>query len=435
MRRFALLANEQGNILIVTLLILFGVSLIGSTLATMSSMDLKISANRHAHTQAFYVAEAGLNEAIHRLALPDPTNVRVGGWTGNVAIGDSEPYDPDWEVRIYLTDPGSAPDAGLAVSTTGTLQDPDTPYLQYSAASGPDNVLTVRHKWVDRDDDGIREADEIVRWDPDRIPSENFTSGNPIDVITVTGSKGKARRTIRAEVTPRVDGQNNGRRAVKTEAALYGNGVLNIQQNQGICGYNHRVDMPFGTSTRTCFEFHTGSRDVAGIAGTGKGNLQLGSNNTMAGFPAPADNTPKTWLEPWEVLGVSKDDFDDIIADADHTSVESTMNGVSYFSGDCVIDRPVTGSGLLFAESRIDIHNDFEWRGLIYAGGELTVMSDECLIIGAVVGRDAINWYAGEGQQGVLYSEQVVSRITKASMRGRKRVSGGAVTVLSWREL
>jgi hypothetical protein len=435
MRRFALLANEQGNILIVTLLILFGVSLIGSTLATMSSMDLKISANRQTYAQAFYVAEAGLNEAIHRLAVPNPTNVRVGDWTGNIAIGDQEPYDPDWEVRIYLTDPGSTPLGDVGVISTGTVQDPEAPYLRYSAPTGTDNVLTIRHKWVDRDDDGIREPDEIARWDPARIPSENFKSGNAIDVITVTGYKGKSRRTIRAEVTPRVDGGDNSSHTPKTKAAIFAKGALNIQHSEGICGYNHSIDMPFGTTTRTCVDFHTGSGDVAGVAGTGNGRMQVGARTAMAGFPAPADNTPKPWIEPWEVLGITESDLEDMLSDADHTSVESTMNGISYFSGDCVIDRPVTGSGLLFAEKKIDIRDDFEWRGLIYAGGELTIMNDNCMIIGALVGRDAINWSPGSGAHSMLYSEEAIRRIVKTKLKGRKRASGGPITVLSWREL
>ncbi len=106
------LHSEQGNILVMTILILFAVSIIGTTLAMISSTDLKISGNQRSHTEALYVAEAGINEAVHRLSLEDPTVMTVGGWTGNVAISDSRPYDPNWKARIYMTDPGSAPAGG-----------------------------------------------------------------------------------------------------------------------------------------------------------------------------------------------------------------------------------------------------------------------------------------------------------------------------------
>ncbi len=52
----------------------------------------------------------GIERGDPRLSLANPTNATVGGWTGNIAIGDPPPYDPNWEARLYLTDPGSAPE-------------------------------------------------------------------------------------------------------------------------------------------------------------------------------------------------------------------------------------------------------------------------------------------------------------------------------------
>jgi len=63
-----LIKGNGGNILVVTILILFGVSVIGTTLAMISSTDLKISGNQRTHTTALYVAEAGLNEVRRRAA-------------------------------------------------------------------------------------------------------------------------------------------------------------------------------------------------------------------------------------------------------------------------------------------------------------------------------------------------------------------------------
>ena len=63
--------GQEGSVLVMTLLVLFAISVMGGTLAMVSSMDLKISGNQRKTTQSFFVAEAGLNEAIHRLSLPN----------------------------------------------------------------------------------------------------------------------------------------------------------------------------------------------------------------------------------------------------------------------------------------------------------------------------------------------------------------------------
>ena len=158
-------SKENGNVLIVTILILFAIAIIGSTVASVSIMDLNITGNQRSAKRSFFVAEAGLNEAIHRLSLPDPTNVTVGGWTGNAAIRDSKPYDPNWTVRLYLTSPSSAPPGSGSVVTTGTLQDLSGNLLAYSVADGTNKVLTIQHKWVDRNSDGVRDHNEIVLYD------------------------------------------------------------------------------------------------------------------------------------------------------------------------------------------------------------------------------------------------------------------------------
>ena len=177
--------EEDGNVLVITLMILFAISVIGMTIASLSTMDLRISGNQRHDTRALYAAEAGLNEAIHRLTCVDPTIVTVGGWTGNMAIGDEEPYDPDWTVLLYLDSPGSVPAGGGSVHTTGTIQDLTGDVIEYSAPSGTNGVLTIRHKWSDLDGDHVRDPHEIVRYDPNVSPPENFVTGGPVEVVTV----------------------------------------------------------------------------------------------------------------------------------------------------------------------------------------------------------------------------------------------------------
>ena len=94
---FKELQNEKGNILVVTLIILFAVSVIGATMAMVSSMDLKIAGNQRTTTQSLFVAEAGLNEAIHRLSLSNPTDVTFPD------VGLSKPMI--WLTRVVFPEP------------------------------------------------------------------------------------------------------------------------------------------------------------------------------------------------------------------------------------------------------------------------------------------------------------------------------------------
>ena len=95
--------NERGNVLVIACLLVFATFVIGGTVAMMSSTDLKISGNQEMGTEAQFVAEAGLTEAIHRLSLPYPTNVVIGGLPVNVSIQDAPPIDPAYKAYIMLT--------------------------------------------------------------------------------------------------------------------------------------------------------------------------------------------------------------------------------------------------------------------------------------------------------------------------------------------
>lgn len=195
--------NERGNVLVIALLLVFATMIIGGAVAMMSSTDTKISGNQEMGTEAQFAAEAGIAEAVHRLAVPYPTIETVGGKQVNISIQDMPPYDPDYKAYITMTAAEDNPVIAGSTMTAGTLQDLNSDFLDYSKPDGTDEVVTVEHKWDDLNADGVRDANEIVLYDPLQVPPENFTKGNPIDVVTVTGHKGTGRRIIQTEVTDR----------------------------------------------------------------------------------------------------------------------------------------------------------------------------------------------------------------------------------------
>ena len=87
--------NENGFVLTTTLIFLSIIGLIGGTVFIVTNTDMKIGGNYKAATQAYYVAEAGIEEARARLRLPSTDNNRIEDPVAG--------YDPWWSIYI-LTD-------------------------------------------------------------------------------------------------------------------------------------------------------------------------------------------------------------------------------------------------------------------------------------------------------------------------------------------
>lgn len=411
--------NEDGSILVVTLLILFAVVVIGSALAMVSSIDLKIAGNQRVTAQALPVAEAGLNEVIHRISIRNPTVANVGGWTGNIAIGDSKPYDPNWEERVYLASPGSVPSGTGSIVTTGTIQDPNSPYLQYSTGNGGDGLLTIRHKWEDRDGDGVRDPDEIVRYDPAIVPPENFVSGFPVEVVTVTGRRGQAERTIQAEVTKRT-------LLARTLGAIYTDHAVDIAGNPAVCGHNHSVNTPVGTTPNACFGNHMATGHLPGITSTGDPVTISGAAADVVGDPAPTDSSSTNpWYTLADVLGLTQGEVDEILANADYTSIVNPFDGVTYINGDATINSNYIGSGLLYVTGDLTAAGAFIFKGLIYVEGDLQFIGTPW-ILGTMIVKGTADYTFSAGNAAILYSKDAIQQYVGQAM---------PAIVLSWREL
>ncbi len=410
--------SESGNVLIVTLLILFAIAIIGSTVAMVSTMDLKISGNQRKTSEALFVAEAGLNEAIHRISLPNPTTVTVGGWTGNVSIGDSEPYDPNWTTLIYLDNPAAVAAGGGSINTTGTIQDPTQPYLGYSMPTGTEGVLTVQHKWIDRNGDSVRDQNEIVRYDQLAVPPENFVSGYPVEVVTITGRSADGERVVQAEVTKKTI-------TVRTLAALYVDKAIEIQGHVDFCGHNHDIATPINTETDACGAWHLAGGHLPGVTATGDAVNVKGAADIL-GFPAPVDNsaTNPFYTLP-EVLGLPDHEVNEMLAGADNTSIVNPLNGITYITGDANLMAGLVGEGLFYITGDFKASGDFDYKGLIYVEGDV-FMTGEPWILGSMIIRGTSDFSFSSGNAAILYSQAAIERAMDDSM---------PTVVLSWREM
>jgi len=411
--------NERGSALIITLLVLFAVSVIGATLAKIASTDLKVAGNQRFATDALYAAEAGLTESIHRLSLANPTNVNVGGSTVNAAIGDRKPYDPNWRTQIFLTTPPASPTANGSVYTTGTIQDPNQDYIQYSRPSGGVDILTVEHKWRDANGNGARDADEVVLYDPAKIPPENLETGFPVEIVTVTGRSGLGRRTIQAEVTRRT-------LYARTLGALYTDKAISITGNAAFCGYNHDVNTPVGTRPNGCVADHLGVGDLAGVTTTGDDVDVSGAAADIDGYPSPTDTSSSNpFYSLAEVLGISDTELNDILSQPDQTTITNPFDGITYVQGDATINSNYVGSGLVYVTGNLAASGSFVFKGLIYVEGDVKIIGTPW-ILGSMIVRGTSDYNFSAGNCGILYSEEAIRQYLGQAM---------PMIVLSWKEI
>jgi hypothetical protein len=408
--------NERGNVLVIALLLVFATFIIGGTIAMMSSTDMKISGNQEMGTEAQFVAEAGLGEAIHRLSLPYPTLVTIDGQEVNVSIQDMPPIDPAYKAHIMLTVPGPEPDIAGSVMTAGTLQNLAGDFLNYTSAGDVNDAVTVEHKWEDLNADGVRDAGEIVLYDPLQVPPENFTKGNPVEVITVTGRSGTGRQSLQAEVT-------RLRLNFKTHGALFTDKAITVSGSSTMCGYNHELATAAGTVLNACYANHLDDH-LSGVATTCDVGDEQGANNTD-GQPATNTDAGNLWPTLAEALGITQTEAVNVLAEADNTAIADLIDGITYIQGNATINAGVVGHGLLYVTGDVTINGGFQYYGLVYVEGDCKITGTPW-ILGTLLIKGSADFQFSSGNCGVLYSEEAIQQYVGGLM---------PMVTLAWRDL
>jgi PilX N-terminal len=236
-----ILSNEKGMVLPLGLMFLAIIAILGTTAVIVTTTDLKIGTNYRASEQAFYAAEAGVQEALYRLSLfddggtnapPSGSMININGLTGNNAAIDIDPnglldntsdddgngavddisdlnyngtYDNrNWQTKIMLST--SAP-AGLVGNTTfftNTIQ-PSGSWLEYSSSIDDGTALTIEFLRDTKDMDGDGNTGEIVFYNTSLANPFNVAtaataaSGQPVVAITSIGRSQGSTSTIRVE--------------------------------------------------------------------------------------------------------------------------------------------------------------------------------------------------------------------------------------------
>lgn len=412
-----LVDNEQGIGMVLALLTIALLFALGAALTFLVRTDVNISKHQTLHTEALYVCEAGVEEALYRLALGDTATVNVNGSTMLAAIGDSvRPYNPDWKARIFLTTPGMQPAAGPNEYHTATIQNSGS-WLEYSSAADFATALTIEHKWKDLDDDGLREIGEIVLYDEYQYPPENFTKGSPVEVVTVTGRSAMAERVIKVEAT-RVPVSAN------ILAALMCDKGVDVRGEVAVCGHDHSMNTPHYTMPPACRQWEqcgpplhsrcAESGCLMGIVTTGDEIDRRGSTS-VEGYPVPMDTSSSNHFYTLaEALGLTRDDIVVLLANADFTDVGQPnipQDGITFIDN---AEGPEArwggngiGSGLLYVTGDFQSGGNFRWTGLIYVEGDYDFLGTAS-IIGAVIVKGRSEYAFTGGNPCILYSSEAI---------------------------
>lgn len=417
--------SESGAALVISMMMLLAMGLVAAALIGLSSSDMRIAGYDRRGTQAQFAAEAGVQEALRRMELRVGDEVTVNGETFDPAIADTnDVFDPEWEVRIYMPSGTKPTSADASIAYTPTVQS-ESGGLNYYG--GEDDFIRITHKWFDRDGDTVADADEIVLYDPNRIPPENFDAGQPVNVVEVQGQRGESVRRVRVETTRFPFTPN-------VLAAITSDGPVDIRGNVKICGQNHDFDTPAGTHLETKPPCSPGNDEADGhlpaVTTTGD-EITTSGSSSLLGFPTATDSTSSNpFYTLAQALGVTEAVVADVLADADHHSATegSPLDGVTYVNGDATGAESFTdleGSGLLYVTGSLDISGNFIWRGLIYVEGDLTVDGNPW-ILGGIIVRGRSEATKTTGTSSFLYSREALLRTLEGLF---------PYTILSWKEI
>jgi Tfp pilus assembly protein PilX len=334
--------NEDGMVTAVALLLLAVLTLLGTAAVVVTSTDLLIGGNYKASEQAFYAAEAGVEEARARLRE-----------TAAAKISDKDKEeDPAWKVYI-----GTLEMAQAKGFNSSSLSQSRVDRLQKDGLQADINyVVEVKHKV---------EAGAVKKT----------AAGNSIFLVTSTGYTANSNRAVQVEITKVPP--------ISVPAALYVNGEATITGNATVDGRDQclKNDKPGVATTSSSSDPNpsckdpnpvciTGSGSVTGVGEkTGQEAVDYGTTpldfnkmvNSMKSFADFTYTSPPPKDQPWGVPTES-------------VPPTCTENHVVYFKGSNLdLGGGSTGSkdgcGLLLVEGNLTVTGNFSWYGLIIVTG------------------------------------------------------------------
>jgi len=385
------LSEEKGVALVLSILLLLVVTLIGISAVNTADYDLRISGNKRVSEQAFYIAEAGINEFLGRFR---------DGATGE--IKDTAPTNPDWRLFLGLNT-GTANRIGYS---SGNSNHVFIQSLQNRLGFG----VEVRHK--------VNIANNVISY-----------GGTPVYIVRSFGfTQEGGNKVIEAELN-KID-------SLDPPGALYSERPVNV----------------IGSSSYINGNDHCGTKHKPGIlttlSSTNPEAIDESGHPVIDGNPPIQYSAPNLPLKE-AVEYLRKDANHTNYYDGDKTLTgqrwgEPTGTGTTtpltydgpinivYFkmAGNSTLKLAGTsrGAGILLVDGNLDLNGGFKWYGLIIVTGSLdyTGGGEKNVTGGIMTGETTTVQVDVGGNAGILYCSATADKLKKVINPFR---------IISWREI
>jgi len=477
----SILKKNRGIALVTTIILLALLVVFGFAAWKYYSGDISFSSNYRYTREALYLAEAGIQEAIKRLALPTSdvtvvTSIFGSGSpsqkTSSAQIGEElqtssfpTPQNANWITRIF---PQGATFSTPASGETHTQSfQPSAGALAYTSSSKP---ILVAYKLEDATHNKGGANGEVVLYGQDfGYGSDAPAIGTqPVYVITATGKAGNGvEKTVRVETSRK-------KLHVDLQGAL--SSGLNVKAT-GTCfldGTNHNkeLDLNWGTGPG---EYKDPSDDHlllspsvriyndkisngsptsawASEASTTSKKAIVTTPGKTIGFKSPtATRGEYTWglsgaaavqeggilsIPSFkDFLGISDQEYQTLLASAD-VNLSMLNNGAApkgftyinnpgaTFMFNSSVPDPI-GYVLMYVTGDLKITSNVKFKGVIFVEGDLSITGAPT-IMGGIMARGETDTTFSAGNINILYSSGVVQDLNDTL---------GPFKILDWREI
>ncbi len=372
--------EEKGIVLVLGMLLLLVVTLIGISALDTSTYDIRISGNERASVQAFYAAEAGINEFMGRFEAGASNQ-----------ISDSDPSNPAWTLLL-------AKDPGKGASQIGYVSgDPNSiPSLQSQLDFG----VEIKHK--------IDEANRVIHY-----------GGVPVYIVKsfgFTADGGNKALEVELMKSPSYDPPS----ALYSEIPVDIHGSSIYINGNDACGTTNRPGITITTAitppiTESGTPLIIGSPPKVTQASTPSPlNLSL---KEMVGYLKGAANFKYGYNENQTLTGYS-DSWGTPIGGETTVPIAYTgpMN-IIYFNLQGTQTLKLTGdsrgAGILLVEGNLEINGGFTWYGVILVTGTVRYTGSGQRIVtgGIMAGENATTGIGIDENTSIIYCSDVTKRL------------------------
>jgi Tfp pilus assembly protein PilX len=403
--------NNSGMVTAVALLLLAVLTLLGTAAVVVTSTDILIGGNYKVSEQAFYAAEAGVEEARARLRSTAGANL----------IADTSPTSTQWRAYIGTLEMAQKANERCPSPCVGFNSSLATHSQRVSLAPSMNYVVEIRHKT-----DNPNGTGNVMYWDGVTRNTDVTNSNNRnIYLLTSSGYTGNSFRTVEAEITKPTAIPVPTPLYVKANSTVQGSSTHIIGTDQ--CGSDNKHGV--ATTLSSGSVNINGGPSITGTSGTDPDILynapdldiagMVNSLKTQANFSynvSSATQTGMNWGTP--ILGATQQNPSTC---TDHNIVDYNTNG-TYIR----LAGGTTGCGILLVEGNLEVNGGFSWNGIIIVTGSVTYSGGgDKQVTGGILSGGTVDADLVSGNANIVYcSDAVNSQSNSLPLRN-----------LSWRDL